>query len=58
MSALRAASHNRERRGMADREEITCAVCKKSIEAGEGHFRIGDSSVHVKCYEKMKSKER
>jgi len=30
----------------------TCAVCKKSIAVGEGHIRLGDSRIHVKCYEK------
>jgi hypothetical protein len=42
---------------MPETEELTCAVCKKSIASGEGHFRIGDSRVHVKCYEKMQSKQ-
>ncbi len=31
---------------------MTCAVCKKSIAVGEGHFRLADSRIHVKCYEK------
>jgi len=31
---------------------MTCAVCKKSIAVGEGHIRLGDSRIHVECYEK------
>ena len=42
---------------MSDSDELKCAVCKKSIASGEGHFRIGDSRVHIKCYEKMHSKQ-
>jgi hypothetical protein len=43
---------------MSGSDELTCDVCKKSIAPGEGHFRIGDSRIHVKCYEKMQSKQR
>jgi hypothetical protein len=43
---------------MSVKEDLTCAVCKKSIKVGEGHFRIGDSRIHVKCYEKMQSGKR
>jgi len=43
---------------MSGSDVITCVVCKKSIAAGEGHFRIGDSRIHAKCYEKMQSKQR
>ena len=35
--------------------DLTCAVCKKAIKVGEGHFRIGDARIHVKCYEKMQT---
>ena len=53
MAAPRAASH---RRGVAqemsrNEASTTCAVCKKSIAVGEGHIRLGDSRIHVKCYE-------
>ena len=43
---------------MSDSDELACAVCKKSIAPGEGHFRIGDARIHVKCYERMQSKQR
>ena len=43
---------------MSGSDASTCAVCKKPIAVGQGHFRIGDSRIHVKCYEKMQSKQR
>ena len=38
--------------------DLACAVCKKAIKVGEGHFRIGDCRVHVKCYQTMQTGKR
>ena len=43
---------------MSVKPDLTCAVCKKAIKVGEGHFRIGDARIHVKCYEKMQTGKR
>ena len=40
---------SRETEPKAAESSMTCAVCRRAIPEGTGHYRVGTAQVHLEC---------